>query len=610
MRDENKMQTFLRQISVIGGFTVMVVLLFANALMTQRQLDVQDQNEIWVLHTRQVLYELQQTETLLTDAETGQRGYLLTGDPQYLPPYTRAIGEIDSHIENLRRLTADSPAQQANTAQLMSLAHQKLDELALTISLFKQGNAAQARTEVLTNKGLDIMINLRRVLAGMQSEEDRLRDQRTAAYEHSVRVTRVSIDTATLVAILGLMALAFAILKERALRDRYTREIRAREEWFRVTLTSIGDAVIATDRNGLVTFFNPVAEDLTGIASAQAKGKDIRSVFPIVNEVTGQTAENPVEKVMTLGAVVGLANHTALRHADGRLTPIEDSAAPIRDDGEQLIGVVLVFRDVTAERKSQEVVRKAEKLAAAARLAATVAHEINNPLAAVLNLVYISKTDPDAPPTVVDRLSLAEQEIDRLAHITRQTLGFYRESNAPEPVDIGALIDGVLKMYANRIASAGISVKRNYGACPLVQGVAGELRQVFSNIVANAIDAIGLKGSIAITTQFVQGAENGNVAANGNGHANAGIVEVVVEDTGPGIAAEHLDRIFEPFFTTKRDVGTGLGLWVTREILERHGGTIQVMAPDGVEKPRGAAFQLHLPCTVPASGNGNGTRAH
>jgi signal transduction histidine kinase len=315
---------------------------------------------------------------------------------------------------------------------------------------------------------------------------------------------------------------------------------------------------------------------------------------------------------MTLGAVVGLANHTALRHADGRLIPIEDSAAPIRDDNEQLIGVVLVFHDVSADRKSQDLMRKAEKLAAASRLAATVAHEINNPLAAVLNLIYVAKIDPAAPPTVVERLDLAEQEIERVAHLTRQTLGFYRESSAPEPIDVNALIDAVLRMYANKVATARIRVERNFGACPPMMGVAGELRQVFSNIITNALDAIGSDGRITIATQFVPGgaSEDGASRANGDGSKNAGSIEVVVTDTGSGIATEHLDRIFEPFFTTKKDVGTGLGLWVTREILERHGGAIQVLASQDAETAGGAAFKLHLPIGAPARTNQNGTAGH
>jgi PAS domain S-box-containing protein len=158
-----------------------------------------------------------------------------------------------------------------------------------------------------------------------------------------------------------------------------------------VTLSGIGDAVIATDRHGIVTFLNPVAETLTGTSLERAKGQTIEEVFPIFNEATHLPAEDPVKKVLEVGSVVGLANHTALMNADGTLIPIEDTAAPIRDDRGQLIGVVLVFRDATKERKAQEIVRKTEKLAAAARLAASVAHELNNPLEAVTNLIYLAK---------------------------------------------------------------------------------------------------------------------------------------------------------------------------------------------------------------------------
>ena len=134
---------------------------------------------------------------------------------------------------------------------------------------------------------------------------------------------------------------------------------------------------------GIVTFLNPVAESLTGIATADAMGKKIVQVFPIFNESTLAPVENPVAKVIEHGRSVGLANHTVLRRPDGSHTPIEDSAAPIRDDNDQLIGVVLVFRDITNDRKIERVLRKTEKLAAAARLSATVAHEINNPLDAI-----------------------------------------------------------------------------------------------------------------------------------------------------------------------------------------------------------------------------------
>ena len=265
------------------------------------------------------------------------------------------------------------------------------------------------------------------------------------------------------------------------------------------------------------------------------------------------------------------------------MIPIEDSAAPIRDDQQQLIGVVLVFHDVSAMRKSQDLVRKTEKLAAAARLSATVAHEINNPLEAVVNLIFIAKHDTGTPPAVVQHLTLAEQEIERIAHITRQTLGFYRESNAPERVQIGALIESVLKMYSNKLNSSGIRVQRELSDCRAVQGVAGELKQVLSNVIANAIDAAGGNGSIVIRCEQVPSGDESRV-------------QIVIADSGAGVAAQHVDRIFEPFYTTKKDVGTGLGLWVTREIVERHGGTINVRPASDGEGLTGAAFVLQLPC--------------
>ena len=331
-----------------------------------------------------------------------------------------------------------------------------------------------------------------------------------------------------------------------------------------------------------MTFLNPVAEVLTGFSFDQAIGTDVLDVFPISNELTKQPAENPVRKVLEQGKVVGLSNHTVLKRRDGTLIPIEDSAAPIWNDRGSLIGVVLVFRDVSLERKTREVMRKTEKLAAAARLSATVAHEINNPLEAVVNLVYLAKAAPDAPSSVVQPLIIAEQELERIAHITRQTLGFYRESSVPELIEMSALLDSVLKLYSNKFEAKNITVERHFEECPRLLGVPGELKQVVSNLISNATDAVSRDGTIAV----------GAWCADDPGGKT---IHVLIEDDGPGVAPEDLDRIFEPFFTTKKDVGTGLGLWVTKEIVDRHGGSIEVNPRNhGV---RGAAFSILLPCT-------------
>ena len=529
------------------------------------------------------MLELEKTESLLKDAESSQRGFLYTGDPRYLAPYNLAKAQIDSHFDQLMRLTAGSPSEQSSIVELHAIEQVKMNETDQTLAMYRDGKADDARALVLSDYGLLTMEHFRHVIDAVEQHQAAQESDRYNLYQKTVRRTIQSIYLASLLATIGLSMLAYYILREMSLREKYARQIREREEWFRVTLTSIGDAVIVTNRSGKVSFLNPVAETLTGTKLSQARNRDIAEVFPIFNEFTGAPTQNPVKRVMAEGRVVGLANHTVLRHADGSLIPIEDSAAPIRDDKGGLIGVVLVFRDVTNERKAQQLLRKTEKLTTAARLSATVAHEINNPLEAVGNLIYLAKSSSDTSPEMARHLGLAEQELERVAHITRQTLGFYRESNEPGPVDVPALIESVLRLYSNKLDMKNIRVERDFGDCPSMVGVGGELKQVISNLVSNAIDAVEPDGRIRFSLKCQD---------DGSGEA----IRMVIEDDGPGIPPQYLDRIFEPFFTTKKDIGTGLGLWVTREIVERHGGTITVGSRDGDGRARGASFVIDLPC--------------
>ena len=576
------MQNFYKRAGVLTGFALLLLILIANAIITRRQLAVQIANQSWVLRSRQVLFELSQVESLLKDAETGQRGFLYTGQSIYLRPYNVALTQIEPHLRNLSQLTVDNPKQQANISQLRTLTQEKLNELAQTIQLYKSGQTEKAKALVLSDFGLATMDKIRQLMNHMMGEETSLEQARMAAYQRSVRSTIISIYFASILAALGLLLLAYRILREMNLREKHGAEIREREEWFRVTLTSIGDAVIATDRQGIVTFVNPVAAQLTGTNFAQAKARPIQEIFPIFHEYTHQVSENPVKKVLEQGKIVGLANHTVLRHRDGSLTPIEDSAAPIRNDNGDVVGVVLVFRDATYHRKSQEVLRKAEKLAAAARLAATVAHEINNPLEAVGNLIYLAKAAPEMPTEAMQQLSLAEQELARVSHLTRQTLGFYRESSAAVSVEVPTLIESVLALYSNKFNTKNITVVRDFGECPPIQVVRGEMNQVVANLISNAADAVSNNGVITI-----------RLACKEN--TDGLVVHLVVEDDGPGVTEENAQRIFEPFFTTKKDVGTGLGLWVVKEIVERHGGAVGVNSHDG-NGSHGAIFTVQLPC--------------
>jgi signal transduction histidine kinase len=289
--------------------------------------------------------------------------------------------------------------------------------------------------------------------------------------------------------------------------------------------------------------------------------------------------DNPVAKVLEMGRVMGLANHTILQHADGHMIPIEDSAAPIYDDARKLCGVVMVFRDVTGEKQAQDVLRKAEKLAAAGRLAATVAHEINNPLEAVCNLIYIVKNTGNLPEDIVGYLNMAEQELERVSHITRQTLGFYRDSSEPGPVPLRGVLESVLRLYENKLKSKSITLEMELADCPPVHALQGEMKQLLANLISNAADAVPPGGKIRISMAQTEQGEG---------------VEIQVADNGPGVPEENRARIFEPFFTTKEDVGTGLGLWVSKEIVERHGGKIQ-LSPDKENGLGGALFTIFLP---------------
>lgn len=578
------MQNSIKRFSVLAGFAALLLILVANFLLTRRQQAAQTQSQARLSETRTFLYELERTESILKDAETGQRGFLYTADPKYLAPYEQALQQIGSHLATLHNLAVGDAEQTEAVDQIQSLSAEKLGELKHTIDLFRAGRTAEAHQYVTSDIGLLTMLNIRQVVAGIERNQKALESTQRAEYQKSVRSAAVSLDLASLIAIFGLVALAYYIMHEMSLRERHAHLLREREEWFRVTLTSIGDAVIVTNKDGNVSFINPVGESLTGLSAAQVQGRPIGEVFPIFNEFTGAITQNPVSRVMKEGRIVGLANHTVLQRTDGALIPIEDSAAPIRDDAGNLIGVVLVFRDVTNERKSQDLLRKSEKLSAAARLSATVAHEINNPLEAVGNLIYIARNDPGASADAVRHLELAEQELERVAHITRQTLGFYRESHEPEPIEMPALIDAVLRLFSNKLKAKNITIERHYNECPRLLGVSGELKQVISNLVSNSIDAVPVDGQIRIELHCIE---------EGAGHS----IQVLVEDNGPGVPPEIIERIFEPFFTTKKEIGNGLGLWVTREIVERHGGTIAARSAAAVNGSlHGASFTIVLPC--------------
>ena len=248
---------------------------------------------------------------------------------------------------------------------------------------------------------------------------------------------------------------------------------------------------------------------------------------------------------------------------------------------ERMLGVGM---DITSNKLAEDALRKSEKLAAAGRLAATIAHEINNPLEAVTNLLYILRGNDKWDDNTRTYIAQAEHELARIAHVTRQTLGFYRDTTSPQVMDLSKIVEEALSLYLPRIQSKNIRLSREYDDSVKITGLPGEIRQVVSNLVANAIDALPATGALRIRVRHCKELNNS--------HRPGG--RIVIADTGSGITPGHRKKLFEPFYTTKQDIGTGLGLWVSREIVQKHGGKITLRSSVAPEHS-GTVFSIFLP---------------
>ena len=244
---------------------------------------------------------------------------------------------------------------------------------------------------------------------------------------------------------------------------------------------------------------------------------------------------------------------------------------------------IAVTIDITERKLAEQAMVRAEKLAAAGRMAAAVAHEINNPLAAITNCICLALGDTSLPEATRQYLRTAQQELIRVGHLTRQTLGFYRERSPAESASVGDMIDEVLRTFEHKLRNRNLLVTKEIAAQTSVTTVVGELRQVLSNIVANSIDALPEGGRVHIHAHHT-------CADSGSWHR----LMITVADNGAGIAPEFRDRVFEPFFTTKQEFGTGRGLWVASELLRKNGGSIRMRSRPG----RGTVFTIFLPVTA------------
>jgi PAS domain S-box-containing protein len=366
------------------------------------------------------------------------------------------------------------------------------------------------------------------------------------------------------------------------LRDITARkQAEERQSQLAAIVESTDDAIISKTLQGIVLTWNKAAERMYGYSAQEIIGKPISILFP---------ADRLAEGDQVLG---GIRRGERVEHfettrvtKDGRLLNVALTISPIRDAHGTITGASTIARDLTQIKMAEQALRNSEKLVVAGRMAATVAHEINGPLEAVANILFLLD-QAELGHTAHEFIGTAQEEVKRIGQITKLTLGFHREGEERKavPLKVAELFDGILILYGYRIQSLGVTIERRYDSAGEVIGDASELRQVFSNLIVNAVDALARKGD-RLCIHVHDSVEWGDMSRKG--------VRIVVADNGSGIPREIRYRIFESFFTTKGEKGTGLGLWVSQSLVEKHGGQLRVRSAPGV----GTAFSILLPTSV------------
>jgi PAS domain S-box-containing protein len=386
------------------------------------------------------------------------------------------------------------------------------------------------------------------------------------------------VDLARMFVFMGISLLAASLA-----RQRTQAELRADDTMRQLAaiVESSDDAIYSTHLDGTIISWNRGAQDLYGYSPEEVLGKPITLVIPSERL---HDVDNTLEHLQK-GERVPTYRTDRLRKNGARVSVLL-SVSPLRDKRGSVIGASSIARDITAQQRAEEALRRSEKLAEAGRLTAVIAHEINNPLEAVTNLLYLARQDPSRAD---QHLQMAEREVQRIADIVEQTLGFVRDASPAAPLHVSATVSEVVERFEPRLNAKHIQTRIELAEEDEIFGFAGELRQMFSNLIANAIDALDEGGCLrlrVVRTREWSSAQPG--------------VRITIADSGMGIRPEYVPRVFEPFFTTKHATGTGLGLWLCEGIARKHGGSIRLRTSTQPGRT-GTAFAIFLPKIVPAA---------
>jgi PAS domain S-box-containing protein len=424
-----------------------------------------------------------------------------------------------------------------------------------------------AALQVLRDSGFDIPFIM---LSGAVSEETAVSSMRSGAHDYISKqnLTRL------------VPAIQRELKEVSARRDRIAAEValRASEARFHSLVEAMPLGLLISGTSGRISYANVAAERLLGypqstlLSGAAALG----SICPALGENQDLLRKEPTS---------GAPFESVCRTCDGNSIEVLLGIAFLNPgiSGEDR-QIATFIADLSLQKKSEEMLRRTEKLAVAGRLAASISHEINNPLEAITNCLYLVAKS-DLAVEARSYLELAQKELDRVAQVTVQTLRFYRSSTRASPTNIHELIDTVLTLVESRLRLLQIEEIREFRANPMVFGHDGEIRQVIANLVGNAIDAVSERGRIIIRTSSTR-----------DWKRNREGITITVADNGMGMDNSTRDRIFEPFFSTKEDTGTGLGLWISHEIVAKHQGSIRVRSRLRARGTSGGTvFRLFIP---------------
>ncbi len=517
---------------------------------------------------------IQDLRSTVQDAEIGQRGYLLTRAANYLGPYEEAIATLQPRLQAVRKLANAGwlPTEKVN--ELERLIGTKIDELRKTVNLVKSGRVPAAMEIVRDNEGERTMESIRTTIGEIVSAEE---NQRTAASESADSAIQLRgwVFLSAVVLNLGFLFWAYRrIHKEMMQHFVANLETRRQKEILAVTLASIGDGVIITDTNGRITFLNEIAEKLTGWSAKEAEDRPCAEVFHIVNEETRLPVQNPIDRVLATGAIVGLANHTILIRRDGSELAIDDGGAPIREVDGTVRGVVLIFRDFTAHKEFERaLVRAKEEIEASSKakdkFLAALSHELRTPLTPVLATLSSWEATDALPEKLRSDLQRLRRSVELEARLIDDLLDLTRIENGKlfldkEPVDVHDLIHAAVALFREEVEARGLRL-----CCRLeanrscLEADPARLQQILLNLIGNAVKFSQERGKIEIVTANPQGEE----------------LTIAITDDGIGISEEVIARLFQPF--AQGDIpaaikfrGLGLGLSIAKALVEAHRGAL------------------------------------